>query len=66
MVGPVAERCDSGGGRAPCGQRPSGAPRRVSDRALEGGRRVDKSDRKRNEWIDEQFFLETKECGLLG
>jgi hypothetical protein len=42
------------------GQRSSGAPRRwpratprrANGRALEGDRRADKSDRKRNEWIE--------------
>jgi hypothetical protein len=58
---PVAERHDleAAARRAWQGQRPSGAlqrwsraaPRRTSGRALRGGRRANKNDRKTNEWI---------------
>ena len=61
LAGPAVERRDSevAACRAWQGQwlsgaprrRPRAAPQRAGGRALGGGRRVDKSDRKRNEWI---------------
>jgi hypothetical protein len=53
LAGPTAERRDSetGACRAWQGHRSSGAPRRASSHVLGGGRRADKRDRKRKEWI---------------